>query len=87
MQGFNGFLSLIKLEDNECYFSIVCTSPEKNANIVLAFNGLYFVILFLDRIPVWSHKVPCFFSLLREILSSFSDSKANLQKVSLNPIP
>ncbi|XP_068687328.1 nuclear factor related to kappa-B-binding protein-like [Montipora foliosa] len=34
-----------------------------------------------SQIPVWSNKVPCFFSLLREILSSFSDSKANLQKI------
>ena len=40
-----------------------------------------FLAFFLCRVPVLSVEVPCFFSLLREIFSNFSDSKANLQKV------
>ena len=50
---------------------------------VTVFNRLYIFLAFpLVRISIPSNDVRCFFSLLREIFSGFSDSKANLQKVS-----
>ena len=46
--------------------------------------GLQLTVFSYLRISFSPEEVPCFFSLLREIFRSFPDSKANLQKVSVN---